>query len=99
MHPNPMHMHSAVTLLDILDCMSFVRSRLRGEGARGHACDTRGGLALRGMGRGSYRARPVCSARPTAEAAAVQGEQSLPLLVDPHVCPVSKPDPCPARRP
>lgn len=30
-HTNPMHMHSAVALLDILDCMSFVRSRLRGE--------------------------------------------------------------------
>lgn len=29
--PNPMRMQSAVTLLDILDCMSFVRSRLRGE--------------------------------------------------------------------
>ncbi|KAL4423251.1 hypothetical protein ABPG77_000043 [Micractinium sp. CCAP 211/92] len=29
-HANPMHMHSAVALLDILDCMSFVRSRLRG---------------------------------------------------------------------
>jgi hypothetical protein len=29
--PNPMRMASAVTLLDILDCMSFVRTHLRGE--------------------------------------------------------------------
>ena len=33
MLPNPMRMASAVTLLDILDCMSFVRTHLRGEWA------------------------------------------------------------------
>ena len=30
-HPNPIHMPSTSALLDVLDCMSFVRGSLRGE--------------------------------------------------------------------
>ncbi len=33
-HANPMPMKNAVALLDILDCMSFVRTALRGEPPR-----------------------------------------------------------------
>lgn len=40
-HPNPMRMHSAVTLLDILDCMSFVRTRLRGSERKAFNNDVR----------------------------------------------------------
>ncbi|PSC67895.1 methyltransferase [Micractinium conductrix] len=40
-HPNPMRMQSAVTLLDVLDCMSFVRSRLRGSERKAFNNDVR----------------------------------------------------------
>ncbi|KAI7840464.1 hypothetical protein COHA_005766 [Chlorella ohadii] len=40
-HPNPMRMQSAVTLLDILDCMSFVRTHLRGSERKAFNNDVR----------------------------------------------------------
>lgn len=42
--PNPLPLPSAVTLLDILDCMSFVRTHMRG--ARHAAVVTKSGMPL-----------------------------------------------------
>lgn len=40
-HPNPLRMRNASALLDILDCMSFVRSALRGSERKAFNADAR----------------------------------------------------------
>ncbi|GAB4816672.1 hypothetical protein N2152v2_003718 [Parachlorella kessleri] len=53
-HANPMPMKNAVALLDILDCMSFVRAALRGEERRTFNNDVRA-LVERRYGRGGFQ--------------------------------------------
>eukprot|EP00887_Chlorella_sp_A99_P000672 scaffold5.g672.t1 len=46
-HPNPLRMRNAAALLDILDCMSFVRSALRGSQRKAFNADARAVVAAR----------------------------------------------------
>lgn len=46
-HPNPIPMPSASALLDVLDCMSFIRGSLRGEARKRFNNDVRGLLERR----------------------------------------------------
>ena len=46
-YPNPIHMPSPSSLLDVLDCMSFVRSNLRGAGRKMFNNDVRALLERR----------------------------------------------------
>ena len=50
-HPNPIPIHNAAALLDVLDCMSFVRSALRGEARKRFNNDVREMLVRRFGGR------------------------------------------------
>lgn len=51
-HPNPIPIPSASSLLDVLDCMSFIRGTLRGEARKRFNNDVRGLLERRFSRRG-----------------------------------------------